>query len=203
MNTTKAIITAISISVILASNSPFINCQNPKQDTVAGIPVNYDESLSGSYTLPDPLMFPNGKIVKNAGQWAKKRRPQILKLFEEFQFGKVPDPPGKLSYKVFDPGTKALNGTAIRKQVTIFFSADTSGHKMDILIYIPANADKPVPLFFNVGFSPNASMVDDPGIKEGFIRGRDGKLIPAQRKSPFGILDPGLFLSQGIGFATV
>ena len=203
MNTTKAIITAISISVILASNSPFINCQNPKQDTVAGIPVNYDESLSGSYTLPDPLMFPNGKIVKNAGQWAKKRRPQILKLFEEFQFGKVPDPPGKLSYKVFDPGTKALNGTAIRKQVTIFFSADTSGHKMDILIYIPANADKPVPLFFNVGFSPNASMVDDPGIKEGFIRGRDGKLIPAQRKSPFGRLDPGLFLSQGIGFATV
>lgn len=31
-----------------------------QQDTVAGIPVNYDESKTGSYTLPDPLTLQNG-----------------------------------------------------------------------------------------------------------------------------------------------
>jgi hypothetical protein len=61
------------------------------QDTVAGIPVNYDESKTGSYTLPDPLVFPDGKKVKNARQWIKKRWSQIVSLFEEFQYGKVPE----------------------------------------------------------------------------------------------------------------
>ena len=97
-------------------------------------------------------------------------------------------------YEVITPGTSALNGTAIREQVTIYFSTDTSDHRMDLLIYIPADAGKPVPLFFNVGFSPNASTVDDPGIMGGFIRGRDGKLIPAQRKSGFGRLDRNNFV---------
>ena len=58
------------------------------RDTVAGIPVNYEESLSGKYTLPDPLVFNNGKKVKNARQWYKERRPQIVSLFKEFQYGK-------------------------------------------------------------------------------------------------------------------
>jgi hypothetical protein len=202
MRNVNKIASAIFILFLLNSTCSLILCQNAKQDIVAGIPVNYDESLVGTYTLPDPLLFPDGSRVRNARQWIKIRRPQIVKLFEENQFGKVPEPPGQLSYIVFDKGTIALNGKAIRKQVTIFFSADTSDHKMDILIYLPVDAAKPVPLFFNVGFSPNASTVDDPGIKDGFMRTRDGKLIPSQRKNGFGRIDPGIFLSQGIGFAT-
>ena len=74
---------------------------------------------------------------------------------------------------------------------------------MEILIYIPAGAVKPVPLFFNVSFSPNVSVVDDPGIKAGFTWGRTVRRVPAQKSGRFGRLDPDIFLSQGIGFATV
>ena len=42
---------------------------------VAGIPVNYDEALVGTYTLPDPLVMLSGKKVKNAKMWYAKRRP--------------------------------------------------------------------------------------------------------------------------------
>jgi hypothetical protein len=35
----------------------------PANDVVAGIPVNYDESKVGTYTLPDPLLLLNGKQV--------------------------------------------------------------------------------------------------------------------------------------------
>lgn len=62
--------------------------QNAPAKIVAGIPVNYDESLSGTYTLPDPLLMLNGKRVKNAKTWYTKCRPAILRLFEEFQYRK-------------------------------------------------------------------------------------------------------------------
>lgn len=54
--------------------------QNPPAKVVAGIPVNYDEGLVGTYTLPDPLVLLNGKTVKNANTWYKKRRPEIVRL---------------------------------------------------------------------------------------------------------------------------
>jgi hypothetical protein len=192
---------AVLLITIMVSISAGYSQNNPEK--VAGIPVNYDEALTGTYTLPDPLVFPNGKKVKNARQWEKKRRPQVVALFEEFQYGRAPAAPKDLSFNVFDRGTPALNGTAIRKQVTVYFTKDTSEYKMDILIYVPAGAVKPVPLFFNVRLSPNATVVDDPGIKRGFMWGSDGKKVPVQRTGRFGGLDLNKFLSQGIGFATV
>ncbi len=176
--------------------------QNAPPKMVAGIPVNYDESMVGTYTLPDPLKLRNGKEVKNARDWYKKRRPEILKLIETFEYGKCPGKPANLKFSVFDRGTPALNGKAVRKQVTIYFTSDTSDHKMDLLIYLPAGTNKPVPLFMNISFTANSSIADDPGIKTGSVWGRDGKRVPAQR-STFGRLNIDQFLNEGIGVATV
>lgn len=170
---------------------------------VAGIPVNYDEDKVGTYTLPDPLVMNNGKKVKNASMWYKKRRPEILNMFYEYQYGKVPGKPKDMSFNVFDKGTPALDGKAVRKQVTVYFTGDTSDFKMDILIYLPAKASGPVPLFLNVSFSANATVVNDPGIKTGLVWGRDGKRVPANRAGGFGRMDISQFLSEGIGFATI
>src|SRR5215470_3196981 len=57
---------------------------------VAGIPVNYDESKVGTYTLPDPLVMNDGKPVKDAKTWTMRRRPEIVRIFETQQFGVVP-----------------------------------------------------------------------------------------------------------------
>lgn len=171
---TKSIVNAVVI-LITITISIRAGYGQAVQDVKAGIPVNYDESLSGTYTLPDPLVFPDGKKVKSASQWYKKRRPQIVSLFEEFEYGRIPAMPKNLSFDVFDKGTPALNGKAIRKQVTVYLTSDTSDHKMELLIYLPAEARGPVPVFFNVSFSPNVSVVDDPGIKAGFTWGETGK----------------------------
>lgn len=200
---TKAFLGTIVILLTLFISNSFVYSQKADRDVVAGIPVNYDEAKSGIYSLPDPLTFADGKIVKNPRQWYKKRRPQIISLFEEYQYGKVPPPPADMSFNVFDKGTPALNGTAIRKQVTVYFTKDTSDYKMDILIYLPSSAVNPVPLFLNASFSPNATVVDDPEIKAGFMRDMKGNRIPVQRKGGFGRMNIDQFLSQGIGFATV
>ena len=47
-----------------------------------------------------------------------------------------------MSFEVFDKGTPAFDGKAIRRQVTIYLSKDKSGPKMDLLVYLPATAPK-------------------------------------------------------------
>ena len=148
---------------------------------VAGIPVNYDESKVGSYTLPEPLTLAGGKPVRDAQTWLAKRRPEIVRLFEENEYGRSPGRPPSMTFDVFDRGTPALDGKALRRQVTIYFSADKSGPKMDLLLYLPAQARKPVPLLLNISFTANSSTVDDPGVKPGEVWGRDKKRIPAPK----------------------
>lgn len=201
-NTGKALSAVIVIFLTINLNLKLAEGQN-KQDVVAGIPVNYDEDRVGTYTLPDPLVFPDGKKVKNAKQWYTKRRPQIVALFEEYQYGRIPSAVKNAGFNVFENGTITMNGLAIRKQVTIYLTEDTSEHKMDLLIYIPANAVKPVPLFFNLSFMPNANVADDPDVREGYVWDREGKRIPVGRQGGFGKMDISLFLREGIGFATV
>ena len=174
----------------------------PKTDTVAGIPVNYDEKLVPDYVLPDPLMMENGEPVTSAEDWYDYRRPEILRLFETEQFGKGP---GRESvhFRVFESGMPAFDGTAIRRQVTIYFTDDTSDHRADLLIYTPADATGPVPLFLKIGFSANSLSFDDPGIREGTIWNREGQRVPAAEGRSFGTMDVALFLSAGIGVAAI
>jgi len=175
----------------------------PPAAVVAGIPVNYDEAKVGTYTLPDPLVLANGKPVRDAKTWNQTRRPEIVRLFEENQYGRAPGRPAGMSFDVFDKGTPALEGKAIRRQVTIYFSADKAGPKMDLLVYVPANATGPVPLLLNIGFSANSSTVNDPGVKVGDVWGRDKKKVPAAQGMNFGRINVARLLDAGLGFATV
>src|SRR5881397_610297 len=101
-------------STLLLAGVAAIAQPNPAPPAiVAGIPVNYDESKVGDYTLPDPLLLANGKKVTSAKMWNGQRRPQIVRLFEENQYGKSPDRPAAMHFNVFDPGTPAFDGKAI------------------------------------------------------------------------------------------
>ena len=51
---------------------------------------NYDENKVPQYTLPNPLLMQNGASVTTAAQWTDKRRPEILELFEDQMYGRLP-----------------------------------------------------------------------------------------------------------------
>lgn len=170
---------------------------------VAGIAVNYDEDSVGTYTLPDPLQLKNGITVKDAETWFKKRRPEIVRLYEEYQFGKMPAAPAAMIFKVSDKGTLVFDGKAIRKQVTVYFTKDTSSYKMELLIYLPTHLSKPVPLLLHVAFSANINVVNDPGIKDGEVWTREGKKVPAKTVAYTSKLNIDPFIEQGIAVATV
>ncbi|HWI91370.1 MAG TPA: prolyl oligopeptidase family serine peptidase [Flavisolibacter sp.] len=167
---------------------------------VAGFPVNYEEDSVGSYVLPDLFKLNNGQKVNGAKTWMAKRRPEIVKMFEEYQFGKMPSRPADMRFDVFDKGTEVLNGKAIRKQVRVYFTKDTA-YKMDMLIYLP-KSNKPLPLLLIINFFANSSAVDDAGVRQGEIWNREGKKVSAT-SSPFGKINIDTFITQGFGIATI
>ena len=193
----------LSAAMTLWAGAAMPQAETPPAAVVAGIPVNYDESRVGAYTLPDPLLLAGGKPVGDARTWNEIRRAEIVRLFEENQYGRSPGRPAAMSFDVFDKGTPALDGKAIRRQVTIYFSADKAGPKMDLLVNVPDNAPGPVPLLLNLSFSANSTTVDDPGVKVGEVWGRDKKKAPAPQGMTFGRVNVTRLLDAGFGFATV
>jgi hypothetical protein len=175
----------------------------PSPEVVAGIPVNYDEAKVGTYSLPDPLRLNNGKPVRNAKTWYSKRRPEIVEMFETQQYGRAAGRPADESFEMVDPGTPALNGKAIRKQVTIYLNRDKTGPSIDLLIYLPAAATQPVPMFFSINFSAVQNAVDDPGIKsEKTWDPKTNTRVTPPAARGFGHIDAEDLLNAGFGVAT-
>lgn len=198
--------TFLAVALVAAASSPAPHAAAQganRPELVAGLPVNYDESKTGSYTLPDPLLLLSGERVTDAETWFNRRRPELIRLFEEHQFGATPGRPAHVRYEVFERGTPAMGGKAIRRQVTVHFSGSPDGPKMDLLMYLPASASGPVPLLLNVSFSPNSSTVADSAVRQGMAWSGQTKqrtLAPRATQTRIPIAS---FLDAGIGFATV
>ncbi|MGB6690549.1 MAG: acetylxylan esterase [Terracidiphilus sp.] len=176
---------------------------NPNPVDVAGIPVNYDETKVGNYTLADPLVLNNGKRVRDAKTWFKKRRPEIVEMIETQQFGRAPGRAAEESFEVTDKGTVALDGRAIRRQVTIHLLKDPAAPEIHLLVYLPAAAKKPVPMLFSIGFWANQFAVDDPGITpETVWDPKTNTRVEAKPIRFFGPTNIVPLLEAGIGYAT-
>lgn len=168
--------------------------------------TNYDESKVGAYTLPDPLVFEDGKPVRTAREWTERRRTEILNLFAANFFGRSPAPPKSLRYKVFDEDAHALGGKAIRKQVSIYFSSRDDSHKEDLLLYIPAGARKPVPVILSLNFGGNQSVTKDPGVQLPVLWDRkthEHKLASEESRGTDTGQSAERTVARGYGFATI
>jgi len=131
---------------------------------VVSAQTNYDESRVPEYTLPDPLVCADGTKVTSAKVWTEKRRPEILALFEKHVYGKAPGRPAVTKYEI-DTDEKALNGTAVRKQVAITLTNNGKSVRFDLLVYLPAGGAGPSPVFVGLNFCGNHSIHPDPEIR--------------------------------------
>ncbi len=191
----------------------FVLCSYPclvlgQRSDALGRQINYDESKIPAYTLPDPLVMENGKRVTSVKDWEKKRRPEILRLFETQVYGKSPQRP-KLRYKLMTEDKQALNGIATRKEVAVYFSPDNDLF-MTVLLYIPNQRKGAVPLFFGLNFKGNQSVSLDPGItySESRTPGNDRRPEGSPSRTPGRGAEASrwpieLLMERGYGVATV
>ncbi len=128
-------------------------------------PAMYDEAKVPTFTLPDLLVMQNGEKVKDADTWKQKRRPDILKLFETNVYGRnVVGRPEGMTWKITSEDRSDMNGVAISKKVTIYFTGKEDGPKMDVNITLPASASKkPVPVVAIVEWAPQKKWLLDRG----------------------------------------
>ena len=174
----------------------------------ASPPTNYDESKVPSYKLPDPLVLLNGDKVTDAKTWITRRRPEILELFKTQVYGIMPAPPKAMSFQVTSSDKKALGGKATRREVSIHFTADKKGPRLDLLLYLPNDADGPVPVFIGHNFRGNHTINADPKISfnKGWMRNGDGvvnnQATEATRGTSSSRWDVNAILAAGYGLVT-
>ena len=128
---------------------------------------NYDEAKIPPYTMLDPLVMRDGRAVTTATMWWRERRPEIVRLFEENEFGRTPENAKRvpLRVKVVERDPHALGGAAIREQVDLYFTDKLAdGPKMRMLLYLPAHAKGRSPVVLGLNFTGNSTVVNDPGV---------------------------------------
>jgi (4-O-methyl)-D-glucuronate---lignin esterase len=124
---------------------------------------NYDESQVPPYSLPDPLVAEDGHKITTADEWTSRRRPELLRLFETHVYGRAPQQKPKLEFKTTAEDKAALDGAAIRKEVTIDVATDTGHVPLHLLLYVP-KSQQPAPVFLGLNFMGNQGVHSDPGI---------------------------------------
>jgi hypothetical protein len=156
----RAIFVALGAIIVLSSIGQTAVGQQPD--------ANYDEAKVGHYTLPDPLIMADGRKVTTGALWFQKRRPELSQLFETSVYGKTPRPakPIQPVILVRSEDTQALDGKAVRREVTIRFADQPDGPRMDLLLYLPkpAGSSHRVPAFLGLNFGGNHTVHHDPGI---------------------------------------
>ncbi len=127
--------------------------------------ANYDEAKVPAYTLPDGLVCTDGTPVTNAMAWREKRRPELIRLFEEQVYGRAPGRPGAMRFETLSVKTNALGGLATRKEIAIWFTGKTDGPSMTLLLYLPNAARKPAPAFLGFSFNGNHAVSTEPDVR--------------------------------------
>lgn len=153
--------------------------------------VNYQEDRLPSYDLPPLLLTAEGKKITTAEEWTNLRRPQVMSLFGNLIYGRVPEPahPIETKFEIIHTDKTFMDGKATRNDVKISFHNQLGDAEMLILVFIPNDAKQPVPCFMKHSF--NNTRSDD------FLA---STLRPGKLKNGWPLGD---FFDRGYGFVAV
>ncbi len=125
---------------------------------------NYDESKVPPYVLPELLAGADGSAIRTVDEWESVRRPEILDLFERYVYGRVPQGTCTQTNEILKHRGNALNGLADRREMKISLAGNDKVVSFNLLVYLPAGAEEPVPVFMGYNFYGNHTVQPDTGI---------------------------------------
>jgi hypothetical protein len=84
------------------------------RDPAAPNYANYDESKANPFpVLPDPLKLANGKQVKTAKDWMKKRRPELVEIYDREIYGRLPANVPAVTWSVTEAREDVVGGKPV------------------------------------------------------------------------------------------
>ncbi len=150
MAVARALILAVCALMVTAAA---LSQTNPDQYRQPAMPAS----------LPDVLVFANGTQVATPAQWPKRRN-ELLQLFTEQMYGRMPGRPVQMLFHVYNVDQHAMGGRATRQQISILFLGQNDGPRMDLLVYVPNQVKRP-PVILGFNFWGNETINSDPGIR--------------------------------------
>jgi hypothetical protein len=137
--------------------------------------ANYDESLVGQYELPELLVCNDLSPVSNADDWNKKRRDEILEVFNSEVFGAIPDTPSNFPFEIISEYQDVFSDSAIMQEISLYPLSKSGGVSVSVLVFHPKNTDGPVPYFLGANFFGNHAVTNDARVKinQGWMRPSD------------------------------
>jgi len=129
-------------------------CSGAEFPPVSELPLRHD--------TPNPLVMLDGTPVTTKKQWFKKRRPELLGLFQHYEYGWMPEPvdvTGKVTYV----DTNFFKGRATLKLETLTLGQGPRP-VVHLLVVIPNNRPGPAPVFIGMNYSGNHTLVPDTNI---------------------------------------
>jgi hypothetical protein len=132
--------------------------------------ANYDEAKANPYSqIPDPLTMNDGRKVSSAGMWRKERRAELIEVFSQSVYGRVPANVPKVTWSVAAIDREMIGFTPVIAK-DLIGEVDNSACpairvKIHMTLVTPANASGPVPvlmMFGRAGFpAPNEPRGED------------------------------------------
>lgn len=167
---TTLLIVLVSLTLPLFAAEPWQ--PNPKLSEAAerrGRGGVYREEKVPPYTLPDPLLRPDGTKVTTAKEWEADHRQRTLDLFSTHVYGRTPPKPARMSFEVLATEPRHMDGTATLKRIKIT-AADDAGKSFsfEAALLTPNAAKAPVPAFVFINNRPLASADPSRKDKNGF-----------------------------------
>ncbi|HYG77895.1 MAG TPA: acetylxylan esterase [Planctomycetota bacterium] len=114
--------------------------------------------------LPDVLTTSAGQKITSPEDWKKIRRPEVLELFRQHEYGRVPAIPVQTSFKVTNTDSKAMDGAATLKQIAVNVANGEKSITINVSLFVPNKRTGPVPIFLLICNRPPKNI--DPTRKE-------------------------------------
>ncbi|MCU0362161.1 MAG: hypothetical protein MUE32_02285 [Bacteroidales bacterium] len=113
-----------------------------KRLSASGAEFNYYEEKVPAYVLPDLLLSSSGKKVTTAQQWNEGRRREVLDLFREHVYGRVPGTHYNQEFRVTREDRQAIGGAATLKQVDILINSSGNNLTVKLTLFTPNKTGK-------------------------------------------------------------
>lgn len=112
-------------------------------------------------TLPEALVSFSGESIDTPDAWRERRRPELLRLFQNYVYGFVP-PPAEVSAT---PGASDLLADGVRyEEVTLRYGPEGTP-PIHLAIFRPDAASGPVPVFVAPNPCGNQSLIADDRVR--------------------------------------
>lgn len=114
--------------------------------------------------IPDALTLTNGKKVTTAAMWWKQRRPELVEYFDSEIYGRVPANTPKVTWKVTNSEQTTHGGVPVIVKTLVGHVDNASYPSINVdiqmILTVPANAKKPVPVMMELTFPEDYKQLD-------------------------------------------